>query len=468
VEQTIAILRGIRPKYEAHHKAKISDIALETAAKLSDRYISARFLPDKAIDIMDEAGSVARIAAMVRPADSKVIEAKIARLCKEKEEAVKAQEYEAASTLRDEILRAQADLEAIIAAWKSKGESEVLVGENEVLKVLAKWTGIPLAKMEEAESTKLLDMEKQIQSKVIGQDEAVSAVCRSIRRSRADIKDPRRPTGAFLFLGPTGVGKTYLARAVAESMFGNPDSMIQIDMSEYMEKFSLSRLIGAPPGYIGHEEGGQLSEAVRRNPYSVVLFDEVEKAHPDIMHVFLQILEDGRLTDSLGRKVDFRNTIIIMTSNAGAEVVKRSNKIGFSDSSGYDNLRERVLDATKALFKPEFLNRLDDSVVFQPLSKESLQKIARLELSKLFTKLKDRNISLELADSALDLIIEKGYDPDYGARPMRRAIENLIEDPLADALLAGTFSNGSSITAVANGKLVDFVAANVKENATAI
>ena len=459
VEQTIAILRGIRPKYEAHHKAKISDIALETAAKLSDRYISARFLPDKAIDIMDEAGSVARIAAMVRPADSKVIEAKIARLCKEKEEAVKAQEYEAASTLRDEILRAQADLEAIIAAWKSKGESEVLVGENEVLKVLAKWTGIPLAKMEEAESTKLLDMEKQIQSKVIGQDEAVSAVCRSIRRSRADIKDPRRPTGAFLFLGPTGVGKTYLARAVAESMFGNPDSMIQIDMSEYMEKFTASRLIGSPPGYIGYEEGGQLSEAVRRRPYSVVLFDEIEKAHPDVMHLLLQILEEGKITDSLGRKIDFRNTIIIMTSNVGAELIKKQTSLGFGApklDDNYDTMRDKILEETKRVFKPEFLNRLDDIIVFHTLTKPDLVKIVDLEMTKVIARIRTKDIHLTLDVQAQEFLIEKGYDPTYGARPMRRAVEKYLEDPMAEELLRGNIKPGSAVLVKRDGEKLSF------------
>ncbi|MFZ4683231.1 MAG: ATP-dependent Clp protease ATP-binding subunit, partial [Terrimicrobiaceae bacterium] len=386
VDETILILKGIRPKYEAHHKARILDEAIESAAKLSDRYLTGRFLPDKAIDVMDEAGSRARIAAMTRPPNVKEIEAEIEAIRIDKEAAIKAQDFEKAASLRDTEKQAKDRLDGILAEWRAnKEEKEVVVTEDEIMHVVSKWTGVPLSRMEQHETQKLLAMEKELKGKVIGQEEAVIAISKALRRSRADLKDPRRPIGSFVFLGPTGVGKTFLARTLAEFMFGDPDALIQIDMSEYMEKFTASRLIGSPPGYVGYEEGGQLSEAVRRRPYSVVLFDEIEKAHPDVMHLLLQILEEGKVTDSMGRKIDFRNTIIIMTSNVGAELIKKQMTLGFGApklDDNYDNMRDKILEETKRVFKPEFLNRLDDIIVFHTLTKPDLITIVDLEVSK--------------------------------------------------------------------------------------
>jgi ATP-dependent Clp protease ATP-binding subunit ClpC len=459
VEQTIQILKGIRPKYEAHHKAKILDEAIEAAAKLSDRYLTGRFLPDKAIDIMDEAGSRARIAAMTRPPNVKDIEADIERIRGEKEAAIKAQDFEKAAALRDSEKQAKDRLDAILAEWRvSKGEKEVVVSEDEIMHVVSKWTGVPLSRMEQQETAKLLAMESELKGKVIGQDEAVIAISKALRRSRADLKDPRRPIGSFVFLGPTGVGKTFLARTLAEFMFGDADALIQIDMSEYMEKFTASRLIGSPPGYVGYEEGGQLSEAVRRRPYSVVLFDEIEKAHPDVMHLLLQILEEGKITDSLARKIDFRNTIIIMTSNVGAELIKKQTQLGFGApklDDNYDNMREKILDETKRVFKPEFLNRLDDIIVFHTLTKPDLIRIVDLEVSKVVERIKLKNIHLQLDDTAKDFLIDKGYDPQYGARPMRRAVEKYLEDPMAEDLLRGNIKPGETVQVKRDGdKLV--------------
>jgi ATP-dependent Clp protease ATP-binding subunit ClpC len=460
VEDTILILKGIRPKYEAHHKAVITDAALEAAAKLSDRYLTGRFLPDKAIDVMDEAGSRARIGAMTRPPSTKDLEAEIDRIRGEKEAAIKAQDFEKAAALRDTEKKAKEDLEKALSTWrKERDEREVIVGEDEIMHVLSKWTGVPLNRMEQKETQKLLAMEDDLKKKVIGQDEAVTAISKALRRSRADLKDPRRPIGSFIFLGPTGVGKTFLARSLAEFMFGDPDALIQIDMSEYMEKFTASRLIGSPPGYVGYEEGGQLSEAVRRRPYSVVLFDEIEKAHPDVMHLLLQILEEGTVTDSLGRKIDFRNTIIILTSNVGAELIKKQTSLGFGapkHDEGYETMQGKILEETKRVFKPEFLNRLDDIIVFHTLSKEMLTRIVDLEVSKVAARIKEKEILLTLDEAAREFLITKGYDPTYGARPMRRAVERYLEDPMAEEILRGSFKAGDQVQVTRDGEKLSF------------
>ncbi len=460
VEQTIQILKGIRPKYEAHHKAKITDESVEAAAKLSDRYLTGRFLPDKAIDVMDEAGSRARIAAMTRPPDVKDIEASIETIRASKEAAIKAQDFEKAAALRDDEKAAKDQLDKVLSEWRaSKEEKLVTVTEDDIMHVVSKWTGVPLSRMEQAETQKLLAMETEMKAKVIGQDEAVTAISKALRRSRADLKDPRRPIGSFIFLGPTGVGKTFLARTLAEFMFGDADALIQIDMSEYMEKFTASRLIGTPPGYVGYEEGGQLSEAVRRRPYSVVLFDEIEKAHPDVMHLLLQILEEGKITDSLGRKIDFRNTIIIMTSNVGAELIKKQTSLGFgaaTNDATHEGMRDKILDETKRVFKPEFLNRLDDIIVFRTLQKTDLVRIIDLEIEKVVGRIKTKEISLVLDESAKEFLIEKGYDPQYGARPMRRAVERYLEDPMAEEILRGNIKPGQSLGVSRSGEKLIF------------
>ena len=465
VTDTVLILKGLRPKYEAHHKAVITDAALEAAAKLSDRYLTGRFLPDKAIDLMDEAGSRARIGAMTRPPSTKDLEADIDRIRGEKEASIKAQDFEKAASLRDTEKKAKDDLETALAVWrKERDEREVVVGEEEIMHVLSKWTGVPLNRMEQKETAKLLAMEEELKKRVIGQDEAVTAISKALRRSRADLKDPRRPIGSFIFLGPTGVGKTFLARSLAEFMFGDSDALIQIDMSEYMEKFTSSRLIGSPPGYVGHEEGGQLSEAVRRRPYSVVLFDEVEKAHPDVMHLLLQILEEGTITDSLGRKIDFRNTILILTANVGAELIKKQTTLGFGapkHDEGYDTMQGKILEETKKVFKPEFLNRLDDIIVFHTLTKEMLTSIVDLEVVKVVNRIKEKEIILTLDAAAHELLIEKGYDPTYGARPMRRAVERYLEDPMAEEILRGTFKAGDQIQVTRDGEKLAFKVSEV-------
>jgi ATP-dependent Clp protease ATP-binding subunit ClpC len=461
VDQTILILKGIRPKYEAHHKARITDEALDAAARLSDRYLTGRFLPDKAIDVMDEAGSRARIAAMTRPPNVKDIEAQIEQIRVDKEAAIKAQDFEKAAALRDSEKQAKDRLDTILSEWRiNKEEKEVLVTEDDIMHVVSKWTGVPLSRMEQQETQKLLAMESELKGKVIGQDEAVVAISKALRRSRADLKDPRRPIGSFVFLGPTGVGKTFLARTLAEFMFGDADALIQIDMSEYMEKFTASRLIGSPPGYVGYEEGGQLSEAVRRRPYAVVLFDEIEKAHPDVMHLLLQILEEGKITDSLGRKIDFRNTIIIMTSNVGADLIRRQTTLGFGApklDDNYDVMRDKIMEETKRVFKPEFLNRLDDTIVFHTLTKPDLIQIVDLEVAKVIQRIKAKDILLILEESAKEFLIEKGYDPLYGARPMRRAVERYLEDPLAEELLRGNIKTHENLHVKRDGEKLAFV-----------
>src|SRR5215469_3946683 len=458
VEEAIQILKGLRPKYEAHHKAKLTDEALEAAVRLSDRYITGRFLPDKAIDVMDEAGGRVCISSMTRPPDVKEIEKTLETIRVEKEAAIKAQDYEKAAALRDSEHHTNDKLERILKECREQREqSEVIITGDDIMHIVSKWTGVPLNRMEQKETQKLLKMEEELEEQVIGQHEAVIAISKALRRSRADLKDPRRPIGSFIFLGPTGVGKTFLARTLAQFMFGDTDALIQIDMSEYMEKFTASRLIGSPPGYVGYEEGGQLSEAVRRRPYSVVLFDEIEKAHPDVMHLLLQILEDGKITDSLGRKIDFRNTIIIMTSNVGAELLKKQTVMGFgapSEGHDYDSMRDKILDETKRVFKPEFLNRLDEIIVFHSLEKSHLLRIVDLEVEKVKERLKAKEVEIVLDSAAKEFLIDKGYDPQYGARPMRRAVERFLEDPLAEELLRGNVKPGDRVeVTAADGRL---------------
>jgi ATP-dependent Clp protease ATP-binding subunit ClpC len=460
VEEAVQILKGLRPKYEAHHKARLTDEALEAAVRLSDRYLTGRFLPDKAIDVMDEAGARARINAMTRPPDVKEIEKDIEIIRTEKEGAIKAQDFEKAAALRDSEKQTKDKLERILTEWREQREErEVVVTGDDIMHIVSKWTGVPLNRMEQKEAQKLLQMEDELKNHVIGQDEAVIAISKALRRSRADLKDPRRPIGSFVFLGPTGVGKTFLARSLAEFMFGDADALIQIDMSEYMEKFTASRLIGSPPGYVGYEEGGQLSEAVRRRPYSVVLFDEIEKAHPDVMHLLLQILEEGKITDSLGRKIDFRNTIIIMTSNVGAELIKRQTSLGFGAASShesYEQMRDKILEESKRVFKPEFLNRLDDMIVFHTLGRDDLAKIVDLEVAKVVERIRMKSIVVHLDPSAVEFLIDKGYDPTYGARPMRRAVEKFLEDPLAEELLRGKVKSGDALDVYAAGEQLEF------------
>jgi ATP-dependent Clp protease ATP-binding subunit ClpC len=449
-EEAVLILKGIRSKYEEHHKVVYTDKALELAVKLSDRYITARFLPDKAIDVLDEAGARARIEGLNRPPEIEEASKEIEKVCAQKEEAIAKQHFEEAAKYRDQEKQLRAKREQMIETWKHTREQRTItVGEDDMLQVVSDWTGIPLSRMEQKESQKLLNLEKELQATVIGQEAATEVIAKALRRSRADLKDPKRPIGSFMFLGPTGVGKTHLAKTLAERIFGNQEALLQIDMSEYMEKFSVSRLIGSPPGYVGYEEGGQLTEAVRRKPYSVVLFDEIEKAHPDVVQLLLQVLEDGRLTDSLGRTVDFRNTILIMTSNIGAELLQRPSSMGFdaglSYSADYDKARERTLEETKKHFKPEFINRINQIVVFHPLTKEHMKKVVELELSKVSKRLSGQKIEIDVVDSAKEFLLEKGWDEKYGARPLRRAVENYLEDPLAEAILRGEVRRGEPI-----------------------
>ena len=461
VDETIEILKGLRDRYEAHHKVKFTDEALEAAAKLSDRYISGRFLPDKAIDIIDEAGSRARISTMTAPSDIKEKEGKIKHFKEEKEEAVKGQDFERAAKFRDEERKAKDTLTKVKKQWReSQGKKILTVTEEDIAVIVAKWTGIPLFKLEEKESIKFMEMGKELNSKVIGQEEAINAIAGAVRRSRAGIKDPRRPIGSFIFMGPTGVGKTLLGRKLAEFMFGDEDAIIQIDMSEYMEKFNVSRLVGAPPGYVGYEEGGQLTEKVRRRPYAVVLLDEIEKAHPDVFNILLQVLEEGRLTDSFGRKVDFKNTILIMTSNIGAEMLKKQGSIGFrsveKEEESYKDMKERLLEQVKKVFKPEFLNRVDDIIVFRSLTKGDLQKIINLEIQEVQERIEDRDIKFELTPEAKDFLIEKGFDRIFGARPLKRIIQRFLEDPLAQEIISGKLKGGGNLKVNVKGDHLEF------------
>ncbi len=461
VDEAILILKGLRGKYEEHHKAEITDPAVEAAVKLSDRYITDRFLPDKAIDLMDEAGSRARIGAMTRPPEIKALEAELEEIKGQKEKAIREQDFEGAASMRDKEKQTKEKIEAVMAAWKaSREEKRVKVDEDDILQVVAKWTGVPVKRMEAGEAARLLTMEDEMSRKVVGQREAVAAICKALRRSRADLKDPKRPIGTFALLGPTGVGKTLLAKSLAESMFGDSKALIQLDMSEYMERHNASRMVGSPPGYVGYEEGGQLTEQVRRKPYSVVLFDEIEKAHPDVTNMLLQILEEGKLTDNVGRVINFRNTIILMTSNVGAETIKKQSSMGFSpisDESSYEKMREKIMEEAKRQFRPEFLNRLDDIIVFRSLTKLDLIEILGLEVEKVLERLKGKNLNLHLDDKAKDLLVEKGYDPTYGARPMRRSVERYLEDPLAEELLKGNIHEGEPVEVTAEGGKVVFI-----------
>jgi len=449
VEQTIEILKGLRERYESHHRVVFTDEALQAAAKLSDRYITGRFLPDKAIDLMDESGSRARLNVLVVPPQIKELEIKVESLKKEKEIHIKEQDFEKAAALRDSERVAREELERLSREWsQEKDKMRPQLTEEDIAKIVSQWTGIPIFRLEEKESEKLLKLEEEIHKRVVGQDEAISAIAHAVRRSRAGIKDPRRPIGSFIFLGPTGVGKTLLGRALAEYMFGDEDALVQLDMSEYMEKFNVSRLIGAPPGYVGYEEGGQLTEKVRRRPYAVILLDEIEKAHPDVFNLLLQVFEDGRLTDSFARKVDFRNTIMIMTSNVGAELIRKAGSIGFKDQKEeitYQEMKEKLLEEVKRTFKPEFLNRIDDIIVFKPLVKDELVKIIDIELKLVMERLKDQDIKLDVTKEAKDFLIDKGFDPIFGARPLKRTIQRFVEDPLASEIISKRFKEGSTI-----------------------
>ncbi|MED3661677.1 ATP-dependent Clp protease ATP-binding subunit [Ureibacillus terrenus] len=449
VEETIQIIKGLRDRYEAHHRVKITDEAIEAAAKLSDRYITDRFLPDKAIDLIDEAGSKVRLRSFTMPPNLKALEDKLEHVRNEKNAAVSSQEFEKAAALRDTEQKIKEELEQLKKSWKEKqGKEESKVTVEDIAEVVSMWTGIPVNKIAQEESEKLLHLEDELHKRVVGQHEAVEAISRAIRRARAGLKDPKRPIGTFIFLGPTGVGKTELAKALAEVMFGDEDAMIRIDMSEYMEKHSTSRLVGSPPGYVGFEEGGQLTEKVRRKPYSVVLLDEIEKAHPDVFNILLQVLDDGRLTDSKGRTVDFRNTVVIMTSNVGAEALKYQKSVGFgvgTKDKSYKDMKSTMLEELKKAFRPEFLNRIDEIIVFKPLEKEELKQIVLLMAKSLIKRLKEQDIELELTDAALEKIAEEGYDPQYGARPIRRALQKNVEDRLSEELLKGTISKNSKV-----------------------
>jgi ATP-dependent Clp protease ATP-binding subunit ClpC len=451
VDDTVQILRGLRDRYEAHHRVKITDEALKAAAELSDRYIQDRHLPDKAIDLIDEAASRLRIRSMSAPPRHRELEEEIERVRKEKEASIEAQEFEKAASLRDKERKLTQKKRELEEQWRSTEsvEDQPEVGEEEIADIVSMWTGIPVFKLTEAESQKLIRMEEELHKRVIGQEEAIVAVSKSIRRARAGIKDPKRPTGSFIFLGPSGVGKTELARTLAEFLFGDEDALIQVDMSEYMEKHSVSRLVGSPPGYIGYDEGGQLTEAVRRKPYSVVLMDEIEKAHPDVFNILLQILEEGKLTDAQGRRVDFRNTIVIMTSNIGAASISKNQGFGFSvgdeDGLSYDEMKSRVMGELKKVFRPELVNRIDEIIVFHKLDKEEIKIIVDLVLKRLREQMATHETVIELTDDAKDLLVDKGYDPAMGARPLRRAIQRFIEDPLADFVLGRQLEPGSTI-----------------------
>jgi len=458
IEETIEILKGLRDRYEAHHKVKYSDEALEAAAKLSERYISGRYLPDKAVDLIDESGSRARLMVLTAPPNLKEVEDKIETLRREKEAAVKGQDFEKAAGLRDQERETRSELERTKRQWsKAKAEAQPVVGPEDIAYIVSKWTGIPLARLEEQEMQKLLRMEEALHKRVVGQQEAIESIANAIRRSRAGLKDPRRPIGSFVFLGPSGVGKTLLARALAEFLFGDEEAIIQVDMSEYMEKFNVSRLVGAPPGYVGYEEGGQLTERVRRRPYAVVLLDEIEKAHPDVFNLLLQVLEEGRLTDSFGRKVDFKNVVLIMTSNLGAELLRKHGSLGFQapkEDVTYQDIKEKLLEEVKRTFKPEFLNRIDDIIVFRPLTREDLQQIVEYEIEEVKRRLKERQVEIELTVEAKEFLIEKGFDQAYGARPLKRTIQRYLEDPLAQEIITGRLREATLIhVGVAEGKL---------------
>lgn len=448
--ETIQILKGLKDRYEEHHRVQITDDAIVAAVEMSERYITARCLPDKAIDVIDEAGARVRLRTMSKPPDLKDIDDEVERLNKEKEDAVANQDFEKAASLRDQADKLRRKKEQITRDWREKSrETDGVVDEEVVAEVVSKMTGIPLTRLSTEDSLRLMNMESELHKRVVSQEQAVTAVAKAVRRSRSGLKDPKRPTGCFVFAGPTGVGKTLLAKALAETLFGDSEALIHIDMSEYMEKHNVSRLIGAPPGYVGYEEGGQLTEKIRRRPYAVVLLDEIEKAHPDVFNMLLQVMEEGRLTDSFGRQVDFRNTILILTTNAGADAIKNESAFGFTKPDGdasYDSMKSRVMDQIQRVFRPEFLNRLDDTIIFRHLNKEDLKKVIDFEMTKVLQRLHERGLELILTDEAKEFIIKQGSDLDYGARPLRRAIEQRVEDPLAEELLRGTFEGKNTIT----------------------
>ena len=460
VENTIKILQGLKPKYEEHHRLSISEEAIEAAVKLSNRYISGRFQPDKAIDVIDEAGSRAHLATYAKPEEFNEIENEIARLQEEKEKAVKNQAFETAAQLRDELKFKKEKLQEMKRQWNEKREQQkIVLQEDDISQVVAQMTGIPLFRLEEKESKRLLRMEEELEKRIIGQHEAINTVTRAIRRARAGLGDPRRPIGSFIFLGPTGVGKTELARVLAEFLFEDAESLIRIDMSEYMEKFAVSRLIGAPPGYVGYEEGGQLTEKVRRRPYSVVLLDEIEKAHPDVFNILLQLMDDGSLTDSFGRKVDFRNTVVIMTSNIGTRRIKDGKTVGFGgeqEDSSYDSMKKKVTEELKKMFNPELLNRIDETVIFRSLSIEHIKEIVDILAADVAKRLAEKGISFTLSDEAVDFLSHKGYEPMLGARPLRRAIQKYLEDPLAEELLRGQYAGDCNLYIGANDEKLLF------------
>ena len=461
-EEAVQILEGLREQYEKHHQVKITDDAVSAAVRLSARYINDRFLPDKAIDLIDEASSKLRLTVYTEPEEIKKLEAEIKKLEGQKEEAIKAEAYEKAGEIKKKQQKKQEKIEKIREKWeKEKNSRKLVVGENEIADIVSDWTKIPVRKLAEEESERLLKLESILHERVVGQEEAVSAVARAIRRGRVGLKDPKRPIGSFLFLGPTGVGKTELSKALSEAMFGTENAMIRVDMSEYMEKHSVSKMIGSPPGYVGYEEGGQLSEKVRRNPYSVILFDEIEKAHPDVFNILLQILDDGHITDAQGRKVDFKNTILIMTSNAGAENIISPKRLGFSSESGekadYAFMKERVMEEVRRMFKPEFLNRIDEILVFHPLTKENIKTIAGILLRGIKKRTEDQlGMTLTITDDAIDFLADKGYDSKYGARPLRRTIQTQIEDQLSEKILEGTIRKKTEVRIEKDGDQLKF------------
>ncbi|MDO4827732.1 MAG: ATP-dependent Clp protease ATP-binding subunit, partial [Clostridia bacterium] len=464
-EESVEILMGLRERYENHHKVHITDEAIRAAVMLSDRYISDRFLPDKAIDLIDEAASRVRIRTFAAPPDMKEKEKRVAELDEETRQAVKDENFEKAADLRDQKKRLLKEMEDARRDWELKREERVeTVGEEEVAEIVSLWTGIPVTRMTEDEATRLMHMEEILHKRVVGQDEAIKAVARAVRRARAGLKDPNRPIGSFIFLGPTGVGKTELCKALGEALFGDEDSLIRIDMSEYMEKYSVSRMIGSPPGYVGYEEGGQLTEKVRRKPYCILLLDEVEKAHPDVFNILLQILEDGRLTDGQGRIVDFKNCVVVMTSNAGAHTIGRQRAVGFGsafdDERSYEAMKESIMGEVKKIFRPEFINRVDEIIVFHSLEQEHIDKIAMLMMDNVARRLKERGIDLEITPEAARTVARAGYDLQYGARPLRRAIQRLVEDALSEEILTGEIQTGEKVRVLPDGDKLEFV--NVK------
>ncbi|MGB1925678.1 MAG: ATP-dependent Clp protease ATP-binding subunit, partial [Rubripirellula sp.] len=455
--ETVEILKGLRGRYEEHHRVQFTDDAIIASVEMSERYITARCLPDKAIDVIDEAGARVRLRTMTRPPDLKEIDEEVEKLNKEKEDAVANQDFEKAANLRDQAEKLRKKKDQITQDWRDKSQqTDGVVDEEIIAEVVSKMTGIPLTRLSTEDSLRLMKMEEELHKRVVSQNTAVTAVSKAVRRSRSGLKDPKRPTGCFIFAGPTGVGKTLLAKSLAEYLFGDSDALVHIDMSEYMEKHNVSRLIGAPPGFVGYEEGGQLTEKIRRRPYAVVLFDEIEKAHPDVFNMMLQVMEEGRLTDSFGRNVDFRNTILIMTTNAGAEAIKNQSAFGFQkpdEDASYDSMKQRVMDQIERVFRPEFLNRLDDVIIFRHLTNVDLKGVIDFELSKVRQRLLDRGLNLELTDLAKEFLVKRGSNLDYGARPLRRALEQRIEDPLSEELLRGAFENHDTI-------VVDAIAEN--------